>query len=201
MKKLEQPFFLQDTLTVAKGLVGKYLVHILEGERLVCRITETEGYTGPLDKACHAYGNRRTERTQALYLPGGHAYVFMIYGMYDCFNVVTESEGTPCAVLVRGAYPVEGLDAIACRRFQLPFDKLSKSQRQNLLNGPGKLCIGMGISRKQNKASLLADDFFLYEDENAPRPQMAASPRINIDYAQEYTNKPWRYYDTQYVKK
>ena len=201
MKKLEQAYYLQDTLTVAKSLVGKYLVHTVDNDTLVCRITETEGYTGILDKACHAYGGRHTLRTQALYLPGGHVYVFLIYGMYDCVNVVTEPEGTPCAVLLRGAHPIAGLDTIAKLRFQLPYHQLTPVQKRNLLNGPGKLAIGMGISRMQNKENLFSDDLFIFEKDNDPKPDIGVSPRVNIDYAEEYVQKPWRFFDRHFVKK
>lgn len=201
MKKLDQAFYLQDTLTVAKDLIGKYLVHTVDNDTLVCRITEAEAYLGVTDKACHAYGGRQTLRTQAMYLPGGHIYVFLIYGMYDCVNVVTESESNPCAVLLRGAHPVAGLDTIAKLRFQMPYHLLTSVQKTNLLNGPGKLAMGMGIGRHQNKENLFSDDLFIFEKDNDQQPDMAVSTRINIDYAEDYAQKPWRFFDKRFVKK
>ncbi len=195
MKKLEQAFYLRDTLTIARDLIGKYMLHTVNGENLVCRITETEAYTGIADKACHAYGGRHTSRTEALYLTGGHAYVFLIYGMYDCMNIVTEAAGNPCAVLIRGGEAVSPLDTLSDLRFQKPYANLSPSQRKNLLNGPGKLTMGMGITRNQNKTSLLGNHFFLFEKEEEPSPKIETSPRINIDYAEEYALKPWRFFE------
>lgn len=103
MQLLTREFYARDTLTVARALLGQHIVRKLpEGTQLVCRITETEAYIGPIDKACHAYGGRRTPRTQTLYARPGTAYLYLIYGMYHCLNFVTEPEGTPCAVLIRG---------------------------------------------------------------------------------------------------
>lgn len=194
MIELERSFYLRDTVTVAKELIGKYLVHEVEGKRLICQITETEAYTGILDKACHAFGDKKTPRTQALYLNGGHAYVFLIYGMYYCMNIVTESAGTPCAVLLRGAKPISEIDTIAKLRFQKPYAHLTKIQQKNLLNGPGKLCIGMNITKEDNKKDLLSKPFQLYDSQTEPLFEIKTSPRINIDYAQEYALKPWRFY-------
>lgn len=201
MKKLEEKFYQRDTVAVAKDLIGKYLYCNFTGIPIISRITETEAYTGVHDKACHAYGGRLTERTKALYLSGGHAYVFLIYGMYECMNIVTEPEGTPCAVLLRGAEPISPLDEIALRRFQKEYHDLTASQKRNLMNGPGKLTLAMGITRSQNQQSLLGNDFYLFEEKEDPKPQIGVSPRINIDYAEEYVQKPWRFYDKKYVKK
>lgn len=192
MKTLAQAFYLRDTLTVAKDLIGKYMVHTVNGEDLVCRITETEAYTGTADKACHAYGGRHTSRTEALYLPGGHAYVFLIYGMYYCMNIVTEPEGNPCAVLIRGGKAISPLNTFSHLRFQKPYDDLTALQKKNLSNGPGKLAMAMGITKEQNKTNLFGENFFLFEKEEEP-PKIETSPRINIGYAEEYVQKPWRF--------
>ena len=195
MKKCTLSFYTRDTIVVARELIGKYIVHTVEGQPFVCRITETEAYTGIQDKACHAYGNRRTPRTEALYLEGGHAYVFLIYGMYDCMNVVTEPANTPCAVLLRGGVPIAPLDAMSQHRYGKPYTVLTSAQKKNFANGPGKLTKALGITRQQNKASLLDDDFFIYAQENEPAPQIGTSPRINIDYAEEYAEKHWRFFE------
>ena len=110
MKKLEREFYNRDTVQVARDLLGKRLVRVWDGTALVCRITETEAYVGRCDKACHAYGYRRTPRTETLFAPPGTAYIYLIYGMYHCLNFVTEPEGEPCAVLIRG------LEAVAYLR-------------------------------------------------------------------------------------
>ena len=111
---LERSFFDRDTLLVARELLGKHLVRVLpDGTQLVCRITETEAYIGRCDKACHAYNYKRTPRTETLFARPGTAYIYLIYGMYCCLNFVTESEGEPAAVLLRGVTPVKNGDIIA----------------------------------------------------------------------------------------
>ena len=195
MKKLTADFYKRDTLIVAKELIGKYIVHRVKEKNLVCRITETEAYTGVEDKACHAYQNRRTNRTEALYMEGGHAYVFLIYGMYDCMNVVTEEKNTPCAVLLRGCQPISPLDALAQQRYQKTYQQLTNYQKKNFGNGPGKLAKALAITREQNKASLLSEEFFLFEKEEDLPPVIGTSPRINIDYAEEYKEKHWRIFE------
>lgn len=108
MEKLTRDFYNRDTVTVARDLLGNYLVRVLDGETLVCRITETEAYVGRCDKACHAYGYKRTARTETLFAKPGTAYIYLIYGMYNCLNFVTEPEGEPAAVLIRGLEAVSG---------------------------------------------------------------------------------------------
>ncbi len=200
MKKLTKDFYKRDTLTVAKELIGKYIVHRVKGENLVCRITETEAYTGIEDKACHAYQDRRTKRTEALYMEGGHAYVFLIYGMYECMNVVTEEENTPCAVLLRGCRPISPLDVLAQQRYQKTYQQLTNYQKKNFANGPGKLTKALAITREQNKKSLLSEEFFLFENDNDSPPVIGTGPRINIEYAQEYKQKPWRFFEMEKTK-
>ena len=144
MDILPRSFYNRDTLTVARDLLGQYLVRVLpDGQRLVCRITETEAYVGPVDKACHAYGYKRTPRTETLFAPPGTAYLYLIYGMYHCLNLVTEPEGEPCAVLIRGAQAVANGDIIAKNRFGCKMDAMTAYQKKNFLNGPGKLCRGL----------------------------------------------------------
>ena len=191
--KLERDFYIRDTVLVAKELVGKTLVHEIEGQRLTCRITETEAYNGVEDKACHAYGGRFTQRTKALYDLGGTVYVFLIYGMYDCFNVVCGQKGNPCAVLIRGGEALDNKDTIAQRRFGKNYGGLSSYQKKNLLNGPGKLCQGMGITREHNRKDLLSSALYI-EDSGFTDFTIETTARINIDYAQEYKDMPWRFF-------
>lgn len=201
--KLPKEFYLQPTLDAARALLGKYLVRVLDGEALVCRINETEAYIGAIDKACHAYGYRRTKRTEVMFSPGGAAYIYLIYGMYSCLNLVTEAEGEPCAVLIRGGEARAGGDIIAQNRFGKPLEELTSAQRKNLLNGPGKLCKGLALTPEQSGLSLLGEELFVTDSLSGlgldPWPgdavplAIAASKRIGIDYAQECADYLWRF--------
>ena len=208
MDILPRAFYDRDTLTVARELLGKQIVRVLpDGERLVCAITETEAYVGPIDKACHAYGYKHTPRTETLFAPPGTAYIYFIYGMYHCLNFVTEPEGEPCAVLIRGVRAVSNGDIIAKNRFGCKMAQMSAYQRKNFLNGPGKLCKGFALTREQNGISLTGDSLFVCdtpeeaglppEDPNALPTQIQAGKRIGIDYAEEAVDFPWRFFSTQ----
>ena len=194
LQKLDQSFYLKDTLTASKELIGSYFVHVANGEKLIMKITETEAYMGPEDKASHAYGNRKTARTSTMFCQGGVAYVYLIYGMYYCMNVVMESEGNPKAILIRGGQPAEGMEKMSLLRYQKPFSDLNSYQRKHFADGPGKLCAAMGISKEQNGLSLLGDTFYFAKDLSQPNPIIETGPRINIDYAEEYKDKPWRFW-------
>ena len=192
-------FFCRDTLTVAREMVGCLLVREVEGRRLVCRITETEAYIGAIDKACHAYGGRHTPRTETLYGPPGTTYVYFIYGMHHCLNLVTEAEGVAAAVLIRGAVPCEGEDEIAWNRFGVKYKDLTAYQRKNLMNGPGKLCRALAVGRAEN--GLPPDNDRLYLCTRLPglpdiRKDLVirTGKRIGIDYAQEAAEFPWRFW-------
>ena len=197
MDILTRAFYSRDTLTVARDLLGRDIVRAREdGKRLVCRITETEAYIGRLDKACHAYGYKRTPRTETLFAPPGTAYIYLIYGMYHCLNFVTEAEGEPAAVLIRGAVPVENGDIIAKNRFHCKENELNAYQRKNFLNGPGKLCRGLALTRTQNGLDLTAPEGGLYVCEGQPPAPEAVrtGKRIGIDYAEEAVDFLWRFY-------
>ena len=201
MTRLTREFFLQDTVTAARELLGRYLVRVDGGETMICRITETEAYIGAVDKACHAYGGRRTKRTETLYTAPGTAYVYLIYGMYSCLNFVTGPEGEASAVLVRGCVPVYGADGVARRRFGVQAAEMSAYQKKNFMNGPGKLCRGLSIDRSLNGLPLgggalcLAHDLPEYglarRQENLP---FHVGKRIGIDYAGEAVDFPWRFW-------
>lgn len=194
---LSRDFYGRDTLTAARDLLGREIVRVLpDGTRLRCRITETEAYIGRLDKACHAYGYKRTSRTETLFAPPGTAYIYLIYGMYHCLNFVTEGEGEPAAVLIRGAVPVENGDRIAQNRFGRSLEELTPYQRKNFLNGPGKLCRGLNLTRAQNGLDLTDPGGGLYVCSGSP-PDPAlvqTGKRIGIDYAEEAVDFPWRFY-------
>ena len=149
MNKLPREFYTRaDVLEVARDLLGKKLVvSNRNGSRVAGIIVETEAYRGPEDRASHAYGGRRTNRTETMYGIGGTAYVYFVYGMYNQFNVVTNVEDNPHAVLVRALEPIEGLDIIRRRR--------AGRSEYELTSGPGRLCVAMGINRRLDKADLL----------------------------------------------
>ena len=195
MKKLGRDFYLRDTLQVSRDLLGKLLVRVLpDGTQLVCRITETEAYIGRCDKACHAYGYKRTARTDTLFARPGTAYVYLIYGMYCCLNFVTEAEGEPAAVLIRGAVPVKNGDIIAENRFGCKMEDMTPYQRKNFLNGPGKLCKGLRLTREENGLDLLGEQLYVC-DAPIPSPEtVRTGKRIGIDYAEEAVDFPWRFW-------
>lgn len=177
-----------DALRTARELLGMTLVvpDPESGRRVAGRIVETEAYLGAPDKAAHAYGNRRTGRTEVLFGPGGHAYVFLIYGIYHQLNIVAGPAGVPYCVLVRGIEPLEGIDLMRLRRGPM--------KDENLTSGPGKLCIAFGIDKELYGADLVGGDRIFLEKGAAPPPEAIASgPRIGIDYAEEYAAKPWRF--------
>lgn len=193
MEKLPRKFYERDTLEVAKDLLGKYLVHNSNGLNRVGRIVEVEAYKGPEDKAAHSYNCRRTDRNEVMYGPAGHAYVYIIYGMYNCMNVITEGINIPRGVLLRAVEPIEGLDEMAISRFNKNYDELKRNQIVNLTSGPGKLCMAMGITRADNGDDLCGDELYLAEGDEIPFT-MISSKRINIDYAEEAIHYPWRFY-------
>ena len=195
---------------MAQALLGKYLVRIYQGEALVCRITETEAYVGRCDRACHAYGYRRTARTETMFGQPGHAYIYLIYGLYHCLNLVTEPEGEPCAVLIRGGEAVSGLETICRLRYGRSPAELTAYHRKNLLNGPGKLCKSLSLSRKEDGMDLTGDTLFVCDDpadlglpEAAPAAEaerICSGPRIGVDYAGEDASLPWRFWLEKGVK-
>jgi DNA-3-methyladenine glycosylase len=195
--KLPREFYTRpNVLTVARDLLGKLLVVPAEdGGRVSGMIVEVEAYRGPEDRASHAYGGRRTRRTETMYGLGGVAYVYFVYGMYYQFNVVSNVTGTPHAILVRALEPVEGIELMRKRRHLHP--------DHNLTNGPGKLCIALGIDRALDNADLLGNRVWLEEYQRLSPRHIARGPRIGIDYAQEWIDKPWRFWirDNAYVSR
>src|SRR5438876_8180497 len=186
MRKLPREFYMRsDVLEVARDLLGKKLVvPNRTGSRVAGIIVETEAYRGPEDRASHAYGGRRTNRTETMYGIGGTAYVYFVYGMYYQFNVVTNVKDVPHAVLIRALEPVEGIEIMRTRRHRQP--------DHNLTNGPGKLCIALGIDRKLDRADLLGKRVWIEEGEEISACKIDSGPRIGIDYAEEWVDKPWR---------
>lgn len=168
---LPRSYFSRPTLEVARSLVGKFLVRDYGQGQVAGKIIEVEAYVGPEDKACHA-SKGRTQRTDVLFGPAGVAYVYLIYGMYHCLNVVTEMEGFPAAVLIR-AVEIEG----------------------RLIDGPGRLCRELEIDRTLNRLDLTKGESLWLEDRNHPvsPPAIGTFPRIGVDYAGLWAQKLWRF--------
>ncbi|MBB6214128.1 DNA-3-methyladenine glycosylase [Anaerosolibacter carboniphilus] len=194
MGKLPKSFYEGDTLEVAKGLLGKVLVHRNEGVELKGKIVEVEAYIGAIDKAAHSYNNRRTERTEVMFWSGGYVYVYLIYGMYYCMNVVTGREGEGAAVLLRGLEPVQGIEQMSINRYGKPLETLKRSQIINLTNGPGKLCRAMGITKNNYGEPLTGDRIFIENINLKEEFDIGVSKRINIDYAEEARDFEWRFF-------
>lgn len=204
MAILPQSFFAGDTVETARALVGKYLVRRYGGCTLCVRLTETEAYVGRVDKACHAYNYRKTARTQTLFAPPGTAYVYLIYGLHCCLNFVTEPEGEPAAILIRGGEARGNLDSLAENRFHCKASELTAYQKKNLLNGPGKLCAALNIDRGLNGLPWGSPELFLCDslyDAGLPPcpgderpPDVKCGKRVGIDYAGEAADFPWRFY-------
>ncbi|MBR57147.1 MAG: 3-methyladenine DNA glycosylase [Myxococcales bacterium] len=176
-------FYLEDPVHVAQKLLGAQIIHehpefgLLRG-----RIVETEAYRGTDDKACHASAGK-TARTAPMFGPPGHAYVYLIYGMYDMFNVVTWPEGQAAAVLIRAIEPLEGIERTT--------------------NGPGRLTRALHITRDHNQQNLQSGSLVVEPDIEVSTEQIACSPRIGVDYAGTWAKKPWRFYvrDNPFVSK
>ncbi len=184
---ISREFYGRNTLDVARDLLGKTLVSELPAKgRVALRIVETEAYIGENDKACHA-SKGMTARNSVMFGEPGHAYVYLIYGMYNCLNLVTEKNGFPAAVLIRAGEPVEGIEIMASLR-----KKANKPQ--DIASGPGKLCGAMDITRALNGADVCKKGALYVEDGPAVK-DIVASPRIGVDYAGEDALKPWRFYE------
>lgn len=202
-KIIENDFFKRDTVEVAKSLIGKKIIRNISGNFFCAKIVETEAYLGLEDRACHSYGGRITDRNKTLYLPGGHIYVYLIYGMYDLLNIVTRDEEHPEAVLIRGVEPLENLDGFSKNRFGKSNEHLSTYQRKNLTNGPGKLSMALGIDRSLNGKILSKDYLYIEDADEIPESELLITKRIGIDYAGEDADLPLRFClrDNPYVSK
>ncbi len=176
-----------DTLSIARELIGCTLVSVSGEGTTAGRIVEAEAYLGKADSAAHAFRGRVDGRTEVLYRQGGYAYVFLIYGMYSCFNVSTGPEGVPECVLIRALEPLEGIELMRSRR--------GREKLTDLCSGPGKLCQAMGISREQYGTDLTRDRLFILPKKPDDVPEIAATPRINVEYAAEHKAMPWRFVD------
>ena len=189
MKKLSRNFYLRDTVAVAKDLLGKYLVYNRNGNTLVGMIVEVEAYREN-DLASHS-SSGKTNRNSAMFMKGGHLYVYFTYGIHYCANIVTEKENYGAAVLIRGVEPAKGIEVMKENR--------KISDINNLTNGPAKFCQAFGITIQQNKLDLTLDTIFCIES-NVKNLQLNKSNRIGITKA---TEKLWRFFikDNKYVSK
>ncbi|MMZ50983.1 3-methyladenine DNA glycosylase [compost metagenome] len=194
MNKLPRDFYNRDTLNVARDLLGKYLAHKIDGVVREGKIVEVEAYIGPEDKGAHTYNGRRTPRNEAMYGPPGFAYVYLIYGMYNCVNVVTNEAEKPEAVLIRALEPTCGVEQMSMARFGKS-ELLTSRETISLTNGPGKLCQALGITRTHNEYDLCGETLYITESSKPDEPfETVETTRINIDYAEEAALYPWRFY-------
>lgn len=189
--KLNRDFYDRDTRLVAEELIGKILVHEFNENILSGRITETEAYIGAIDKACHCYNGKITKRTEVMFGQPGKSYVYLIYGMHYCFNVVTEEEGNGSAVLIRGLEPLNGISEMCKNRYDKNIEEVTKKQLYNFSNGPGKLCKALNITKNENNIDLTKNKLYIIDDEYKDFKIIKAK-RVNIDYAEEAKDFLWR---------
>lgn len=196
-------FYNRSALDVAQDLLGKVLVREVDGKILKGKIVETEAYIGSIDKACHAYNGRRTKRTEILYEDPGVSYIYFIYGLYHCFNVVTNKKDVAEAVLIRAIEPINELDYISNIRYNKKYDELTRAQSKNLTNGPSKLCLAYLLNKNLNAIKLYEKGAVYITDDNNEDFEIVESKRIGIDYAEEAKDFLWRFYikDNIYVSK
>lgn len=191
--RLSRGFYQQATLEVARRLLGKYLVRAHADGTTTGKIVETEAYIGTDDKACHA-SKGRTPRTEIMFGPAGHAYVYLIYGFHYLLNFVTEDVGVPAVVLIRAVEPQDGLELMQERR--------GVKETRNLCSGPGKLCQAFAIDRAHNGSDICGGELYV-EDRGERVKNIVTTLRIGIDYAGEWKHKPWRFIvsDNEFVSK
>jgi DNA-3-methyladenine glycosylase len=202
-RRLDRSDYAVDPVALARSLLGRTLVRSLDGERLAGVIVETEAYCGPEDKAAHSVGWRRTRRTEPMFGPPGTSYVFLTYGMHNCFNVVCGALGEPVAVLVRALEPIDGLDAMRAHRAR-PSTRNARPKAPgafgdtSLCSGPAKLCQAIAIDRRLNAIDLVTSRQLWIEETDPPPSikQITNTTRIGVEYAAEWATKPLRWYIT-----
>lgn len=190
-KRLTRAFFNRNTITVAKELLGKYIVRLINNDVIIGKIIEVEAYLGTIDKASHCYNNKKTEKTKIMYMQPGTIYVYYIYGKYYCLNVITEPEGIPCAVFIRKLYPIFGIEVMK----ELRNVKIGKNYK-NLIDGPSKLCMGLNITKDEfNGTDSISPDstLFFTQGEQIDKNTIIFSKRIGIEYAEEDKDKLLRF--------
>ena len=188
MSKLSADFYKRDNVQlISRELLGKVLCTNFHGKLTSGIIVETEAYAGVTDKASHAYGGRRTKRTETMYAKGGSAYVYLCYGIHHLFNIVTNKENTPHAVLIRAIQPRDGIEIMLQRRNKKKID-------HTLTSGPGSLTRALGITVK-NSGTFLMDNLIWLEDQNInyTNQDILATPRVGVQYAGKDAQNPWRF--------
>ena len=191
LKRLNREFFNRKTEIIAEDLLGKYLVRETVNGNMVGKIVEVEAYLGPNDKASHSYNYKKTERTKIMYGKPGTLYVYFIYGMYFCLNVITEPEGMPCAVLIRKLYPIDGIELMIENRKVHPGKNF-----KNLIDGPGKLCMAFNITKEElngKDSCSIGSRLYFTQGEKIDQKNIMKSKRIGIDYAEEDKDLLLRY--------
>jgi DNA-3-methyladenine glycosylase len=186
MKILRKFYECEDVVQIAKDLIGKYIFTHFNGEITGGIIIETEAYEGVTDRASHAFGNRRTARTEVMYANGGVAYIYLCYGVHSLFNIVTNKQGVPHAVLIRGIYPVEGLELMCKRTGKLALKPASGS-------GPGKVSKLLGIHYSNTGIDLLGDEIWLEDRGLVLNDEILTGPRIGVQYAGTDAFLPYRF--------
>jgi DNA-3-methyladenine glycosylase len=186
-RSLARSFYAQPTLRVARAVLGKILVHDTPEGFAAGRIVEVEAYRGPADRAAHTAGGRRSPRNATMWGPPGHAYVYFVYGMHHCMNVVTRPAGIPEAVLIRALEPLDGIDLMRVRR------GLPDAPAWRLCRGPGALCQALGVTRRDDGADLVRGPLRIVDGKAVPGRLVQRTPRIGVAYAGADALQPWRF--------
>lgn len=195
--KLEKKFYTKEVTSVAKELLGKTFVKIVNGETVSAKIVEVEAYNGKIDEAAHSFGGK-TKRNKVMFNEGGFLYVYFIYGTHYCCNVVTGLENDGSAVLIRAVEPLTGIDYLAENRYGKT--KLTEKELLGLTNGPGKICKAFNITKKDNGIDLSGDEIFLFDAKKVDKSRITQTVRVGIKKSEEL---PWRFYlkDNLFVSK
>jgi DNA-3-methyladenine glycosylase len=194
VSRLPRRFYAQDAVTLARALLGQVLVRRIDGvARLAGRIVETEAYLGVPDRAAHTFGGRRTPRNESMWGPPGHAYVYFIYGLHHCMNVVADAPGQPTAVLLRALQPLEGIERM--REHRAGKGPASRLRDTDLCSGPAKLTQALRLDRSLDGADLVTGEaLFIERGARTPAAQVIVTPRVGIAYAGSWAAKPLRFY-------
>lgn len=190
---IDKEFYSADGVEVAKNILGKYLVREINNEKLIGKIVEAEAYLCTNDLAAHSNNYKKTERTKPLFEEGGVSYVYLIYGMHNCFNISANKVGEPDCVLIRALEPIEGLDYMAYLRYKKKYIELTDKEVINLTNGPAKLCKALSIDRSLNFNRVYKKDS-IYVVDNNEEFEILSSKRIGIDYSKEAKDYNYRFF-------
>ncbi|MDP8216816.1 MAG: DNA-3-methyladenine glycosylase [Candidatus Kaelpia imicola] len=192
MRRFKKSFFLRSADRVAKDILGSCLIRNFSSEeRAIVKIVEVEAYMGVKDKGSHSYRGRVTERNKVMYMEGGLFYVYKIYGIYHCLNVVVNKRDIPQAVFIRAVEPLDGIEFLRKNR---GFKESNSKNIKNLTDGPGKLTQALKIGLNFNASNVHAKELYISEDSRSKKGQIVATKRLNIDYAEECKDLPLRFY-------